>query len=56
MPPYYLSWSKARYPLEEERAQNGTKPEVFVTLPSTLCEMPLHAVKHGRAPVEHSCI
>ena len=50
MPPYYFSWTKNGYPLEEERAQNGTEPEVFVTSPSTLCELSLHAVKHGRAP------
>jgi hypothetical protein len=53
MPPYCLSWTHVGYPLEEEQAQNGTKPEVFVTPPLTLCELSLHAVKHGHAPVEY---
>jgi hypothetical protein len=44
MPSHCLSWTKTGYPLEEERAQNGPEPEVFVFSPVTLGELSLHAV------------
>jgi hypothetical protein len=53
---YHVSRTQTGYPLKEEQAQNGIEPEFLVATLSALCELPLHLVKNGRAPIKYTCI
>jgi hypothetical protein len=54
--PHTISLGLRLGTLSKKKEHNSAKPKVLVGTLSTLCQLSLHAHKHGHAPVKNMCL